>query len=189
MPLVSLKHSTSYAYAQPVALGEHRLMVRPCESFDQRLIEASLSIVPGAERVPLAARCVWQRGRAGEVFGALARAAHREHDLGATHAAGRRRDSRRAVRATLSIHVRVRRHARSAALDRARSPRSPAHHRRVGARFRSQQGRDRHTRHAAAHDRASARRVHVPAALRKRHPNADGNPRQAVAAPVAILRC
>jgi transglutaminase-like putative cysteine protease len=46
VPLVTLKHSTSYAYAQAVALGEHRLMVRPRESFDQHLIEASLEIVP-----------------------------------------------------------------------------------------------------------------------------------------------
>jgi transglutaminase-like putative cysteine protease len=44
--LVTLKHLTNYFYAQPVALGEHRLMVRPRESFDQRLLEASLDIVP-----------------------------------------------------------------------------------------------------------------------------------------------
>jgi len=46
VPLVTLKHLTRYLYAQPVALGEHRLMVRPRESFDQRLIEASLTIQP-----------------------------------------------------------------------------------------------------------------------------------------------
>jgi len=46
VPLVTLKHTTSYAYAQPVALGEHRLMVRPRESFDQRLLQATLKIVP-----------------------------------------------------------------------------------------------------------------------------------------------
>ena len=44
--LVTLEHETSYAYAQPVALGEHRLMVRPRESFDQRLLEARLDITP-----------------------------------------------------------------------------------------------------------------------------------------------
>jgi transglutaminase-like putative cysteine protease len=46
VPLVTLKHLTHYLYGQPVALGEHRLMVRPRESFDQRLIEASLTIEP-----------------------------------------------------------------------------------------------------------------------------------------------
>jgi transglutaminase-like putative cysteine protease len=44
--VVHLKHLTSYAYAQPVALGEHRLMVRPRESFDQRLVRADLRITP-----------------------------------------------------------------------------------------------------------------------------------------------
>jgi transglutaminase-like putative cysteine protease len=44
--LVSLKHSTHYTYAQPVVLGEHRMMVRPRESFDQRLLEASITIAP-----------------------------------------------------------------------------------------------------------------------------------------------
>jgi transglutaminase-like putative cysteine protease len=46
LSLVTLKHTTHYAYAQSVALGEHRLMVRPCESFDQRLVEATLLITP-----------------------------------------------------------------------------------------------------------------------------------------------
>jgi transglutaminase-like putative cysteine protease len=51
VPLVTLKHSTTYAYAQPVALGEHRMMVRPRESFDQRLLEASLDIFPAPSQV------------------------------------------------------------------------------------------------------------------------------------------
>ena len=46
LSLVTLEHTTRYAYAQPVALGEHRLMVRPRESFDQRLVDASLTITP-----------------------------------------------------------------------------------------------------------------------------------------------
>ena len=46
MALVTLKHLTSYLYAQPVALGPHRMMVRPRESFDQHLLEASLEISP-----------------------------------------------------------------------------------------------------------------------------------------------
>jgi transglutaminase-like putative cysteine protease len=46
VPLVTLTHTTLYSYAQPVALGEHRLMVRPRESFDQRLVEANLKITP-----------------------------------------------------------------------------------------------------------------------------------------------
>jgi transglutaminase-like putative cysteine protease len=46
LALVTLKHLTSYLYAQPVALGSHRMMVRPRESFDQHLLQASLEITP-----------------------------------------------------------------------------------------------------------------------------------------------
>jgi transglutaminase-like putative cysteine protease len=46
MPLVKLRHITNYKYAQPVALGSHRMMVRPRESFDQHLLSASLVITP-----------------------------------------------------------------------------------------------------------------------------------------------
>ena len=46
MPLLSLSHVTRYTYRQPVAFGEHRLMVRPRESYDQHLIEAELAIDP-----------------------------------------------------------------------------------------------------------------------------------------------
>jgi Bacterial transglutaminase-like N-terminal region len=38
--------STTYRYRQPVAFGEHRMMLRPRDSHDQRVIEASLEISP-----------------------------------------------------------------------------------------------------------------------------------------------
>lgn len=46
MPVVSIRHLTAYRYRNPVALGEHRMMLRPLESYDQRLISAQLSITP-----------------------------------------------------------------------------------------------------------------------------------------------
>ena len=46
MPLLTIRHETEYSYRQPVSFGEHRLMMRPRESFDQRLIEARLDITP-----------------------------------------------------------------------------------------------------------------------------------------------
>ena len=46
MPLVSIRHLTAYRYRNPVALGEHRMMLRPLESYDQRVISAELSISP-----------------------------------------------------------------------------------------------------------------------------------------------
>lgn len=46
MPIVSIRHRTSYRYRNPVAFGEHRVMYRPLESLDQRVIQASLVIGP-----------------------------------------------------------------------------------------------------------------------------------------------
>ena len=46
MPLLTIRHTTEYRYRQPVAFGEHRIMMRPRESFDQRLVRADLDISP-----------------------------------------------------------------------------------------------------------------------------------------------
>jgi transglutaminase-like putative cysteine protease len=46
MPVVSITHSTTYRYRGPVGFGEHRLMLRPMESFDQRLLSSEIAISP-----------------------------------------------------------------------------------------------------------------------------------------------
>ncbi|HUQ91106.1 MAG TPA: transglutaminase family protein [Bryobacteraceae bacterium] len=46
MPFLTVRHSTVYRYREPVALGEHRMMFRPRESHDLRLIRSSLVITP-----------------------------------------------------------------------------------------------------------------------------------------------
>ena len=46
MPSLTIRHVTTYRYRQPVAFGEHRMMLRPRNSHDQRVIEASLEISP-----------------------------------------------------------------------------------------------------------------------------------------------
>lgn len=46
MPLVSIRHRTAYRYRNPVAFGEHRVMYRPLESFDQRIVAAALEVGP-----------------------------------------------------------------------------------------------------------------------------------------------
>ena len=46
MAILTVQHLTRYRYRQPVALGEHRMMFRPRESYDQRLIETRLKITP-----------------------------------------------------------------------------------------------------------------------------------------------
>lgn len=46
MPILSVHHRTVYRYRRPVAFGEHRILFRPRDSYDQRLIEATLDITP-----------------------------------------------------------------------------------------------------------------------------------------------
>ncbi|MDO9418636.1 transglutaminase family protein [Pararhizobium sp.] len=46
MTIFSIRHITTYRYNRPVAFGPHRLMFRPRDSFDQRLLEAALLCDP-----------------------------------------------------------------------------------------------------------------------------------------------
>jgi transglutaminase-like putative cysteine protease len=46
MSLLTVRHLTTYRYAEPVELGEHRMMFRPRESHDLRLIDVRLDIRP-----------------------------------------------------------------------------------------------------------------------------------------------
>ena len=46
MPILSVKHVTTYHYHQPVAFGEHRLMLRPRDDDDQKVIQSVLEITP-----------------------------------------------------------------------------------------------------------------------------------------------
>jgi len=46
MSILSVHHSTVYRYREPVGLGEHRMMFRPRESHDLRLIGTELKITP-----------------------------------------------------------------------------------------------------------------------------------------------
>ena len=46
MDILTVRHFTRYRYAQPVAFGEHRMMFRPRESFDQHVLSYSLIITP-----------------------------------------------------------------------------------------------------------------------------------------------
>jgi transglutaminase-like putative cysteine protease len=46
MPLLAVRHVTTYRYRQAVAFGEHRMMLRPREGHDQRILEDRLEITP-----------------------------------------------------------------------------------------------------------------------------------------------
>ena len=48
MPIITIRHTTSYRYAEPVEFGDHRLMFRPRDSHDLRVLQTGLEISPNA---------------------------------------------------------------------------------------------------------------------------------------------
>jgi len=46
MPILTVRHVTTYHYKQPVAFGEHRMMLRPRDDDDQQVLESELRITP-----------------------------------------------------------------------------------------------------------------------------------------------
>jgi transglutaminase-like putative cysteine protease len=51
MPILNVRHTTTYRYKQAVELGEHRLMFRPRDSWDQRLLDSTLRVTPRASSI------------------------------------------------------------------------------------------------------------------------------------------
>ncbi|WP_018699879.1 transglutaminase family protein [Amorphus coralli] len=49
MQTLRISHHTRYRYDKPVTFGEHRLMLRPRDGHDMRLLESSLVVSPSAE--------------------------------------------------------------------------------------------------------------------------------------------
>jgi transglutaminase-like putative cysteine protease len=48
MTILNVRHTTVYRYRRPVTLGDHRLMLRPRDSHELRLIRTSLTLSPPA---------------------------------------------------------------------------------------------------------------------------------------------
>src|SRR3979411_2366141 len=46
MPLLTIHHKTEFRYSRPVEFGDHRIMLRPRDSHDLRVLSGSLEIVP-----------------------------------------------------------------------------------------------------------------------------------------------
>jgi transglutaminase-like putative cysteine protease len=46
MPLLTIHHKTEYRYTHPVAFGEHRIMLRPRDGHDLRVVSGRLDIEP-----------------------------------------------------------------------------------------------------------------------------------------------
>ena len=51
MSILSIRHVTTYHYRRAVAFGEHRMMLRPRDDDDQRIIESELEITPSPRQL------------------------------------------------------------------------------------------------------------------------------------------
>jgi transglutaminase-like putative cysteine protease len=51
MVILTVRHRTVYRYSMPVAFGAHRIMFRPREGYDQKLLDATLAIVPKPQQI------------------------------------------------------------------------------------------------------------------------------------------
>ena len=74
MPTFLIRHTTSYSYRNPVAFGEHRMLLRPRDGLDQRVTAFDLAIGPEPQSV------AWSEDAAGNPVG-LARFGRRAREL------------------------------------------------------------------------------------------------------------
>src|SRR5204862_1948094 len=51
MPILTIHHKTEYRYDRPVAFGEHRVMLRPRDGHDLRVLSSRLEISPEPMRL------------------------------------------------------------------------------------------------------------------------------------------
>src|SRR5664280_1369063 len=51
MPILTIRHVTTYHYKQPVAFGEHRMMLHPRDDGDQKVLESELVITPAPSQL------------------------------------------------------------------------------------------------------------------------------------------
>jgi transglutaminase-like putative cysteine protease len=59
MPILNIRHLTTYRYHQPVAFGEHRMMLLPRDDGDQKVLQSALDITPRPRQI------VWKRDHFG----------------------------------------------------------------------------------------------------------------------------
>jgi transglutaminase-like putative cysteine protease len=59
MPILTIRHITTYHYRHPVAFGEHRMMLHPRDDHDQTVLDSALDITPSPSEIS------WTRDRFG----------------------------------------------------------------------------------------------------------------------------
>ena len=190
MTVLSVRHVTRYEYKAPVRFGDHRLMFRPRDSYDQRLISSDMAIAPEPRRVrwfhDVFGNCV-----AVASFGGEAKPLDVRHHASCSTTRRRTRpiSSIEDYAKHLSLHLRGRGAARHLAADRAPISRSRAPARQLGPPLHPLRPADRHGRAADDADLCHQGELHLYAAARAGHPGSAADARTPARAPAATSRC
>jgi len=51
MPILNIRHLTTYRYSQPVAFGAHRMMLLPRDDSDQKVLRSEIEITPAPKQL------------------------------------------------------------------------------------------------------------------------------------------
>ena len=170
MPLLTIHHKTEYRYTHPVAFGEHRIMLRPRDGHDLRVLAGQLEITPE----PMSLRWIH------DVFGnsvAIATFDERAETLSFTSTATVEHMPAEDVRADagrsgvfLSVSLRRRGDSRLFEIHHAAIWRSRWRAVGMGAEFSRSRRADADVQYPQRHDPRHPRGVHLPQAARARHP-------------------
>ena len=74
MPILTIRHITAYRYRRPVAFGEHRMMLRPRDDDDQKVLDSGIRVTPAPTEL------VWTQDAFGNHV-AIARFTHSASEL------------------------------------------------------------------------------------------------------------
>ena len=187
MPLLTINHKTVYRYSRPVAFGEHRIMLRPRDGHDLRVLSGSLEIEPQ----PIAAldpRRVRQQRCDRDL-----RRARRRAIVTSTVTVEHSPEEEFALTADdpglfLSVPLRRRGIPGPAAVHHAAIWRSQRRTVRMGAEVHAERRPDADLQHPERHDAWHPRGLQLPQAPRAGHP---ASARHAAdrSAPAATMRC
>ena len=88
MPILTIRHLTTYHYKQPVAFGEHRMMLRPRDDDDQKVLESELEITPEPSQLAWTQDIFGNHVAIARFAGRASRASLRKHHSGRPRAGG-----------------------------------------------------------------------------------------------------
>ena len=174
MPILTIRHVTTYHYKQPVAFGEHRMMLRPRDDDDQKVLEIRARNHARAEPTVLDARYTRQSCCDRPFRGPGLRASLRKHHSSRPRAGRLPRRRYRGFCPDPSVCLPSGRQARSRARHRAAIPASQS--RSLGRRISARGRIGRHPRASRGHDANHQADLQARGAAREGYPGPSSDP-------------